>query len=165
MHQTTIRAASQRDFAAILAINAEGQPGVSALTHSELVSALAAGIVWVAEGAAGVAGYLIAYRSDAVYDGEEFAWFQSRYSPFLYIDQVAVAPQQRRVTVGFQLYQKAERAAREQGFFALVCEVNLDPPNPISLAFHTRYDFREVGMLDTQDGRKVTLLLKRLARV
>ncbi|HEX6780234.1 MAG TPA: GNAT family N-acetyltransferase [Ktedonobacterales bacterium] len=163
MNPTIIRTARQQDFAAILAINAEGQPGVSTLTHSELVSALATGAVWVAEGTAGLAGYLIAYRSDAVYDGEEFAWFQSRYSPFLYIDQVAVASQQRRAAVGFQLYQKVERAAREQGVFSLVCEVNLDPPNPVSLAFHTRNDFHEVGVLDTRDGRKVTLLLKRLA--
>jgi uncharacterized protein len=163
MNQLTIRAAREQDFEAILAINAEGQPGVSALTHSELVSALATGSVWVAEGTAGVAGYLIAYRSDAPYDGEEFAWFQSRYSPFLYIDQVAVARQQRRAAVGFQLYQRAERAEREYGSFSLVCEVNLDPPNPVSLAFHTRNNFHEVGILDTQDGRKVTLLLKRLA--
>ena len=163
MNQITIRAARQQDFDAILAINAEGQPGVSALTRAELVSALESGSVWVAEGTTGLAGYLVAYRSDAVYDGEEFAWFQSRYSPFLYIDQVAVAPQQRRAAVGFQLYQTVERAAREQGLFALVCEVNLEPPNPISLAFHTRNDFHEVGVLDTRDGRKVTLLLKRLA--
>lgn len=163
MNPTNIRTARQQDFEAILAINAEGQPGVSALTYSELISALASGSVWVAVGTAGLAGYLIAYRSDAVYGGEEFAWFQSRYSPFLYIDQVAVAEQHRRAAVGFQLYQKAENAAREQGVSLLVCEVNLDPPNPVSLAFHTRNDFREVGILDTQDGRKVTLLLKRLA--
>lgn len=163
MNQISIRAAQQYDFDAILAINAEGQPGVSALTHAELVSALAIGSIWVAVGTAGVAGYLIAYRSDAVYDGEEFTWFQGRYSPFLYIDQVAVARQQRRAAVGFQLYQIAERAAREYGSFSLVCEVNLDPPNPASLAFHARNDFREVGILDTQDGRKVTLLLKRRA--
>lgn len=163
MNPTVVRAAQQQDFEAILAINAEGQPGVSALTHSELVSALTSGSVWVAEGTAGLAGYLIVYRSDAMYDGEEFAWFQSRYGPFLYIDQVAVAQQHRRAAVGFQLYQIAERAAREQGVFSLVCEVNLDPPNPVSLAFHTRNNFREVGILDTQDGRKVTLLLKRLA--
>jgi predicted GNAT superfamily acetyltransferase len=163
MNQMTIRVARQQDFDAILAINVEGRPGVSALTHSELASALATGSVWVAEGTAGLAGYLIAYRSDAAYDGEEFIWFQSRYSPFLYIDQVAVTRQQRRAAVGFQLYQIAERAAREHGFFSLVCEVNLDPPNPVSLAFHTRNDFHEVGILDTQDGRKVKLLLKRLA--
>jgi predicted GNAT superfamily acetyltransferase len=163
MNQIDICAASQDDFKAILAINAEGQPGVSALTHSELVSALATGFIWVCKGAMGVAGYLIAYRSDAAYDGEEFAWFQRRYSPFLYIDQVAVAPPQRRAAVGFHLYQRAEHAAREQGLCSLVCEVNLDPPNPVSLAFHARNDFHEVGILDTQDGRKVALLLKRLA--
>lgn len=163
MNHATIRAVRAQDSDAILAINAEGQPGVSALTRPELASAFAAAQVWVVEGAAGITGYLIAYTSDAVYDGEEFAWFQRRYRPFLYIDQVAVAQQHRGASLGFQLYQAAERVAREQRLLSLVCEVNLDPPNPVSLAFHTRNGFEEIGILDTQDGRKVALLLKRLS--
>lgn len=162
MNQATIRAARQQDSDAILAINAEGQPGVSALTRPDLASSFAAAQVWVVEGTAGITGYLIAYTPDVVYDGEEFAWFQRRYPSFLYIDQVAVARQQRGASFGFQLYQAAERLAREQHLFSLVCEVNLDPPNPVSLAFHQRNGFQEVGVLDTQDGRKVALLRKPL---
>ncbi len=163
MNHATIRAAQQHDSDSILTINTEGKPGVSALTRPELASALAVGSVWVVEVATQVAGYLIAYTSDAVYDGEEFAWFQRRYCPFLYIDQVAVAQQHRRASLGLQLYQMAEQGAREQRLFSLVCEVNLEPPNPVSLAFHARNSFQEIGILDTQDGRKVALLLKRLS--
>jgi hypothetical protein len=55
-----------------------------------------------------------------------------------------------------------EQFACARGLTHLVCEVNLDPPNPVSLNFHTKLGFVEVGVLVTQDGRTVSLRQKEL---
>jgi len=43
---------------------------------------------------------------------------------------------------------------------SLSCEVNLDPPNPASMAFHMSYGFIQIGRMHTSDGRHVALLQK-----
>ena len=40
----------------------------------------------------------------------------------------------------------------------IVCEVNVVPPNPGSLAFHKTLGFSKVGQLSVHDGREVVLL-------
>ena len=107
-------------------------------------------------------GYCVTYTSSEEYDGEEFAWFKSHYPSFLYIDQIAAAASYLRAGVGTLLYTAIEQTAHAEGIPALVCEVNVVPPNPTSLAFHTRIGFAEVGRLGTGDARSVALLLKAL---
>ncbi|HEX5692557.1 MAG TPA: GNAT family N-acetyltransferase, partial [Roseiflexaceae bacterium] len=97
-----------------------------------------------------------------VYDGEEFGWFREHFAHFLYVDQVAIAEAARRLGVGAQLYAAAETFARERGLDRILCEVNLEPPNPISLAFHERQGFAEVGVMSTGDGRIVSLRVKEM---
>lgn len=65
--------------------------------------------------------------------------------------------------VGKALYAALERVAVEQGADALCCEINVLPPNPESMAFHTRMAFDVIGTLATRDGRSVELRSKVLA--
>jgi predicted GNAT superfamily acetyltransferase len=162
MSDVTVRPAVVDDLATILAINAAGQPGVVAFAPEE-IAGLASGAIrcWVAEtsgNVATVAGYLIAYQQDETCEGDEFAWFRSTYPSFLYVDQIAIAPDRHRAGVGSALYAAAAAYAVEQQLTMLTCEVNLDPPNPGSLAFHMRLGFQRVGTLRTHDGRAVALL-------
>jgi predicted GNAT superfamily acetyltransferase len=163
MPEITTRPADVADLAAIRAINAAGQPGVVAFAPEELAG-LASGTIrcWVAQRSGNVSGYLIAYRQDEICEGDEFAWFQRAYPSFLYVDQIAVAPDRHRAGVGSALYGAASAYAVEHGLPMLTCEVNLDPPNPGSLAFHARLRFKRVGTLRTDDGRTVALLRLRL---
>ena len=57
-----------------------------------------------------------------------------------------------------------ERVARRSGIPQLVCEVNLRPANPRSLAFHAALGFVEVGQLEVSDGRRVALLERALVQ-
>ena len=43
----------------------------------------------------------------------------------------------------------------------MTCEVNLEPPNPESLAFHDRLGFGRVGEQATKGGSVVVALLSR----
>jgi predicted GNAT superfamily acetyltransferase len=163
MDETQICRAEANDLDAIRALTAEGYPGVSLFEPNELEWAMehAAG-VWVAASNENVIAYLIAFADDAAYDGEEFHWFQVTVNSFLYIDRVAVTANARRGGIGAQLYSFVETFAREHKVANLVCEVNLQPPNPTSRAFHAKQGFQELATLDTRDGRTAALLQKRL---
>jgi hypothetical protein len=159
----TFRPVQTTDFEAILALNAAGYPGVVRLALEELTTVLAtAPFFYVAEVDSQVAGYMIAYTDKNSYDGDEFLWFQARYANFLYVDQIAIAPAVRRARVGSHFYRFVEQFARRAALTSLVCEVNLEPPNPVSLNFHAKNGFIEVGTMDTADGRKVSLQQKKL---
>ena len=41
----------------------------------------------------------------------------------------------------------------------MTCEVNIEPPNPASLAFHARMGFDRVGEQSTKGGEVVVALL------
>jgi uncharacterized protein len=117
----------------------------------------------VAEEGDAIVGYALAFdRSDA-YDGEEFMTLRSLIpQSFAYIDQVVVLGSARKAGIGRSLYNALEQAALGRHAHCLCCEVNTTPPNPDSLAFHTRLAFSSIGSLATRDGRNVVLLQKRL---
>lgn len=159
-----IRLAETKDFDQILIINQAGQPGVWPLTASELgIILVNAPYFYVVEVREEVAGYIIGYLPSSLYYGEEFSWFKQRYSHFLYIDQIAIAPWSQRAKIGTTLYAHAETFARQEGFTTLLAEVNLEPPNRVSIWFHQELGFREVGTLDLVDGRRVAFVEKSLA--
>ena len=107
----------------------------------------------------------MAFGRDAACDGEEFLAFRAAIAePYVYIDQVAVLQDARGSGVGTALYEVLEQTAAEQGTQVLCCEINSDPPNPESMAFHTKMGFDMVGTLATRDGRRVELRQKLLRR-
>ena len=155
-----IRAAERADYAAVLAMNEDALPHVSSLTESEF-SVLAGqcfyfGVALV-DGA--VAGSLMALRPGEDYRSLNYRWFCERYESFVYIDRIVVAPQFNGLGIGRALYADVERAARDTAPI-LTCEVNLDPPNPGSLAFHKKLGFAEVGQLVADEAKLVSLMVK-----
>lgn len=110
-----------------------------------------------------VAGYALTFGREAAYDGEEFLALRLSISqPFLYIDQVAIAPEARRKGLGLDIYAAIEAVAARHGIRRLCCEVNISPANPVSLEFHTKIGFESVCQMHASDGRKVLLLAKAL---
>lgn len=159
----TVRDATPGDRAAIAAINLEGQPGVTPFHDGEIEACIARATLFrVAERDGRVCGYLLAFAHGFASIGDEYAWFSARHPAFLYVDQVAVARSAWRAGVGAALYSDLAEAASTRGVGVLTCEVNLEPPNPRSLAFHDAQGFREVGRLRVRDGRFVSLLERSL---
>jgi uncharacterized protein len=161
----SIRDIRPGDLQEVLGINEESSPSVYQLTLADAERLTTdATLAWVAVADQLIAGYLIAFIGSAIYAGEEFAWFKARGRDFVYVDQVALAPSYRGRGVGTMLYSELERWGALQLCRSLNCEVNLDPPNPGSLAFHRSYGFIEIDRMHTSDGRHVALLQKEVVR-
>jgi predicted GNAT superfamily acetyltransferase len=120
--------------------------------HVELLSPLdearLAALVAVAENASVIdvdgafAGFVITFAAGSGYDGENFVWFSERYDDFCYLDRVVIHEDFRRRGLGSAGYDELESSCGRP-LFAL--EVNLDPPNVASLAFHRTRGYTEVG--------------------
>jgi uncharacterized protein len=108
------------------------------------------------------AAFLLAFAEDDEFDGGHFLWFRSRLDKFLYIDRIVVAADRRRLGLGSLLYADLFKRAEELGHKSVVCEVNLQPPNPVSDRFHAAQGFEEVGRATIEHGAKtVRYLLRR----
>ena len=108
-------------------------------------------------------GFLIALDERAAYPNPNFDWFRARCSRFVYIDRVVVEPARRGQGIAQQLYEDLFVAARASGRRRIVCEVNSDPPNPASDAFHARLGFIIVGTAHLADrGKTVRYFCKDL---
>lgn len=107
-----------------------------------------------------LAGFALAITPGGSYDSENYRWFAARYERFLYLDRIAVCAQLRRQGIATLLYDAMEAAA--EPFERMVCEVNVEPPNPASLAFHGARGYVELGRLAHGEHKLVALLAKEL---
>ena len=89
--------------------------------------------------------FLLAMDRAADYESWNFRWFRPRYPHFLYVDRVAVASSAAGGGQGRRLYADLIATARDRGYPLVCAEVNCDPPNDASLAFHARQGFDAVG--------------------
>jgi uncharacterized protein len=109
--------------------------------------------------------FLLAFDQDAPYDSPNFLWFRARYPRFVYIDRIAVTPSARGRGLARLLYCDLFDTARRRGHTHIACEVNVDPPNPTSDAFHAALGFVEVGCASIHDGSKTVRYLGRTLHV
>ena len=105
--------------------------------------------------------FLMTFDQDAGYDSENFLWFRARYPRFVYVDRVVVADRARGRGLARRLYEALFDKARAAGHTLVTCEVNADPPNPASDAFHAALGFGEVGQAVLRGGDKTVRYFAR----
>jgi uncharacterized protein len=144
----------------LLRLNNENDRETSTLSREKLAGMVAAAAVaTVVE--PGIA-FLLAFAHDDDFDGGHFRWFRERLDRFLYVDRIVVGHGHRRVGLGRLLYADLFRRAELLGHTHIACEVNMQPPNPTSDAFHASFGFTEIGTATTDDGAKtVRYVLRR----
>jgi uncharacterized protein len=101
-------------------------------------------------------GLLIAFSQDADYDGINFRWFKERYPRFIYVDRIIVGHHMRGKRTAAQYYHRLFEQAKSDGYPIVTCEINTDPPNLRSLAFHISSGFTEVGKATLTNGKTVS---------
>jgi hypothetical protein len=103
--------------------------------------------------------FLLAFDQDARYDSPNFIWFRARYPRFVYVDRIVVASSARGRGCARRLYDDLFEHAVRAGHDRIVCEVNQNPPNPASDAFHAALGFVEVGTASVYDGGRTVRYL------
>jgi uncharacterized protein len=155
-----LRDALPADWPAVLALNAESVQHLSPMDEARLRALAAAACYFrVVDVDGAIAGFLMAFRKGASYDGAIFRLFNERAADFIYIDRIVVGAAYRGQHLASRLYDDVARFARESDSETLTCEVNVVPPNPASLQFHTQNGFHEIGR--HRVGEKTVALLAR----
>jgi predicted GNAT superfamily acetyltransferase len=96
--------------------------------------------------------FLLAFDQGADYDSPNFLWFRAR---------IVVAASARRRGCARRLYRSLFEHAATAGHERVVCEVNINPPNPASDTFHAALGFVEVGSASVHEGSKTVRYLSR----
>lgn len=143
---------SGNNLPAILALNNEHAEELSWLEPDRLSELV--GRAFYARSIGSMEAFLLAFDQDADYDSPNFLWFRARYPRFVYVDRIAVATAARGRGHARRLYEDLFAAASAKGHDIVLCEVNLDPPNPASDAFHAVLGFSEVGRASIHGGKK-----------
>jgi predicted GNAT superfamily acetyltransferase len=110
----------------------------------------------------GTSAFIIAFDETADYDSPNYLWFRARFARFVYVDRVVTAAAARGQGCAATLYNALFEAARAAGHERITCEVNADPPNPASDAFHAKMGFAPIGSATLPNGKTVGYFAKSL---
>lgn len=109
-----------------------------------------------------ISGVVLGFAKGADYPGFNFNWFCRRYEQFLYIDRIFVNPLYRGTGLGKALYQRATEFCHANGLSSICCEVNEQPPNPVSHQFHLNSGFEAIESVLHPEGKTVVMYKKSL---
>jgi uncharacterized protein len=112
----------------------------------------------------GATAFLIALDQNASYQSPNFIWFKAARESFVYIDRIIVLSSARGRGIARLLYDDLFSAARKAGHDRVVCEVNIDPPNLVSEAFHETMGFQRVAEATIHNGTKTVRYLEKMLR-
>jgi uncharacterized protein len=155
-----VRPIADADLPALLALNTEAAPAVNVIALEELALLVAESALALTVDDGAPAALLVALPPGLDYESENYRWFTRRAAggDFLYVDRIVVAPRLRGGGIGRELYRHVFAAADARGAEVL-CEVNVEPPNPGSMRFHAGLGFAEVGRQRTKGGAVEVALL------
>jgi predicted GNAT superfamily acetyltransferase len=156
-----LRPIAEADVPAVLALNHRFVDLLSPLDAERLLRLVGladhADVVEVDER---VVGFVLTMAPGSEYDSENYRWHAQQFDDaFYYLDRIVIAEEMRRRGLAGFVYDAMEDVARRFGRMTL--EVNVDPPNHGSLAFHERRGYVEVGRIG-EPGHVVGLMAKEL---
>jgi predicted GNAT superfamily acetyltransferase len=156
-----LRRIEPEDHAEVLALNHANVEALAPLDGARLVALdRLADRFCVIDVDGDFGGFVVTFGPGSTYDSENYRWFAARHDhDFYYLDRIVLADAHRRRGLGSFVYDELEEVARGYGRLAL--EVNLVPRNDVSLAFHGRRGYVEVGRLG-DELHLVSLMTKEL---
>jgi uncharacterized protein len=157
-----VRPLEDRDVPAVLALNQLEVEKLAPMDEARLreIHALADRFD-VVELDGEFVGFVITVRPGVDYDSVNYRWYAERYGDdYYYLDRVVMTAASRGRGLGTQAYDALEERAAAYGRLAL--EVNIDPPNMVSLAFHTSRGYETVGEFTDEVGHHRAMMVKEL---
>lgn len=159
-----IRDAAPADYEEILRQNEESVQFLSPMDADRLKKLKSESeLLWVAEieraeGEPIIGAFIIAFREGADYDSVNYQWFENHFDNFLYVDRVVVDIPARGGGLGNLIYDAVFEYAKANDIERVTAEIDIEPANPVSLVFHEKYGFEEVGRQEVAGGTKVVSL-------
>lgn len=147
----TLRCANAGDVPDIIAANNAETPAVSELDVAAVNTLIeVADAALVAEVEDAFAGFVFALPSGIEdFHARNYRWFEEHLDDYLYVERIVVADGNQGRGIGRTFYDHLlDTTTRGH----LVSEVNTDPRNDASLAFHDRFGFEAIGELTYGDG-------------
>ena len=159
-----IREIKQTDIELVLALNNAAAPAVNALTFDGLEEILRmAQKTWVAEDDGSIVGALVVIGPKALYQSANYSWLDSQFENFCYVDRIIISPSNKRKGLGWQFYDRLDEHAARINADVLLCEVNIEPENPQSLAFHTSLGWTSFHDREHGPGKVVRYFKKNIS--
>ena len=125
-----IRPLVKSDIDAIWSINEEGLPGTGKVSSDEIEALLDFSSLAVGAHLDEIlVGFVICLPPRTDYGSLNYAWFNSNYNDFLYVDRIAVRTQYQNRKIGTLLYDFVKSNAIERGV-PVTAEVNIQLPKP-----------------------------------
>jgi len=106
--------------------------------------------------------FLIAMNHISPHDGINYTWFKKRYDKFAYVDRIVTAEHARGQGHAKTLYLDLIEKAKSDGTELICCEINHEPPNPGSVAFHQKLGFEMVDTATMSDSKVVGYWVKKI---
>ena len=106
--------------------------------------------------------FVTAMDHNSPHDGINFSWFKERYQSFAYVDRVITANHARGQGHAKALYLALMEQARKDGIEMVCCEINHEPPNPGSVAFHQKLGFEMIDTAPLSDEKTVGYWIRKL---
>ncbi len=132
-----VRELASEDIDEVLTLNNISVPAVNELSKIQLEQIITmTSKCWVIDGDNGVVAALLILGPGQLYQSDNYTWLEQRFKNYCYVDRIMVAENVKRAGLGRLLYTELENYAKEEGRDLLLCEVNVEPPNPQSLSFH-----------------------------
>jgi predicted GNAT superfamily acetyltransferase len=146
-----LRPIEPRDHAFVLDLNRTHEHLTAPLSRARLLDLLGwADRADVIEAGGTPAGFVFTFASgDQLYDSANYLEFGRLFAEFTYLDRIVIDSAFQRRGLGSAVYDDLEATARSR----MVLEVNIDPPNAPSLAFHEARGYRRVAEFGPPDHR------------
>lgn len=153
-----IRPARHSDLTSIRELNEAVLPHVNSIPIAdfEYFLKISSYFLVAEEGDQTISGFLIVLGPGQKYDSENYRYFSERYSSFDYVDRIVIGEDHRGKGYGSEFYNYLSAHSKEE---RITCEVNLEPPNPGSIAFHQKIGFKEVNQQFSEGGKKKVSLM------
>lgn len=153
----------RKDLPHVLALNQAAVPAVGTLDTAGLERLYALSKVrWVLAKGDVLAAIMFAMEPGTDYQSPNYRWLAERYERFVYVDRIAIAPEFQRQGLGARIYQKLAAYSRAQNAKVMLAEVNVQPPNPQSIAFHEASGWKAVDDLAHAHDKVVRFFEYRL---
>ena len=145
-------------FSSFYKINQQQVPKVGSVSLEEFINLIKISNISYGFIKKGIClGFVICLRENTNYQSINFKFFKKRHKKFFYIDRIAIANKYQSSGIGSNLYNKLLLIKNE--FNIPICaEVNIHPPNEISINFHRKHGFSEITESTIKEGYSVVYM-------